>query len=527
MADDRLSLSICEVFSREAEAVLAGEAFTEIVVHAFPPACLGMPGRAERLAGVIESSRRRFGQVCKLAIRCGCVGKNGADGSPSPVLGDIQQCLELVADRALLGYLQVQCGFFTVTRGWVKLWQDFLKKWGFDRETARDFFHESSSGVVLLDTGIDPEAERQAAEFAAFVDLPLKKVAVGLDHLRLLLTACIIDWRAARARAREAEEKNEFNRRLSDYALMAEVIREIAAVTEEAQVLEKGLGFVSAVLAPGRMAYVPVVRGALSAPVSSVSASPEETAAWGAFLPSAEDYALHASGQGFLIRVKHGRETVGIIDVDRVAFPRNLKEYLNMTLSYADALALAVVNARYYEELLRDRELLRIQASTDALTGVANRAAISGRLAAELARAGRENRPVCAAMVDVDHFKQVNDQYGHAAGDAVLKTVSGVIGRSLRAYDTLGRLGGEEFLIIVPGADETSARSMCERIRCAVEAHRTSFEDESIKVTISVGFAVSRGEADVERLIHLADAAMYRAKKAGRNRVESAGTTSG
>ncbi len=528
MAGDRLSLAICEIYRREAEALLAGGPFDEVAVRAFPAACLGSTGLAEGPAGIVASSRREFGRVCKPAIRCDGGETGGPDRNPSPLLGGMQQCLELVADRALLSYLQGRCGFFAVTPGWLTLWQDFIGKWGFDRVTARDFFRESSSGVVLLDTGIDPEADRHAAEFAAFIDLPWNKVDVGLDHMRLLFNACIVDRRAARVRAREAEEKNEFNRKLGNYALMAEVIREIAAVSEEAQVLEKGLGFISAMLAPGKLAYVPVVQGALSAPLLSGSASAEEEgSAWRAFLPSADDYALHASGQGFLIRVKHGQETVGIIDVDRIAFPRNLNEYLNILLSYADALGLAIVNARYYEELLRDQKLLQIQASTDALTGIANRAAVSERLAAELSRAKREDRPVCVAMLDIDHFKQVNDRYGHAAGDAVLKAVTGVISRSLRAYDMVGRLGGEEFLIVAPGADKIGADGLCERIRRDVEAQRTSFDGTVINVTASIGFAVSKGDVDVENLIHLADEAMYRAKTAGRNRVESAGDESG
>ncbi len=527
MADDKLRLVVCEVFRREAESLIESERFADVSLRTFPPECLRTSGRIDGSPGAAESGRRDFRQVCHSAIRCAPAVKDREGQDPSPDPAGARQCLETVADGAFLHYLQIQGGAFTVSPGWLDLWQDYMRQWGFDRETAQAFFKESASEVMLLDTGIDPQAEQHAADFAGFVGLPFKRIAIGLDHMRLGLTARILPWRAARSLAKDADEKKELNRRLGNFVLMAEVFHGVASINDEARVLEKGLEFVSATAAPGRLDYVPVVKGALAVPLSSGRGSKAESAAWKTFLSSSDDYRMHPSGHGFLIRVRHGQETIGILDLDRIAFPQYLDDYLNLLLSYADVLGLAVMNARNFEELLRNQKLLQIQASTDALTGVMNRSAVMERLAVELARAKREGRPVCAAMLDIDHFKQVNDLYGHAAGDAVLMAVTGAVSRSLRPYDAVGRLGGEEFLIIAPGADQANACGLCERIRRGVEALGTDFAGTGIRVTVSIGFATAKGDIEVERLIHLADEAMYRAKKAGRNRVEFAGDISG
>lgn len=526
MADDKLALVICEVYRREAEAVLSADPFADITIRTFPPQCLRKPSRTGLSAGAVESGRSEFRAVCHSAIRCAATAKDGEGPAHTPFPGGARQCLELVADGAFLDCLQARCGAFVVSPGWLDLWRDFIKNWGFDRETARGFFGESASEVALLDTGVDPQAEGHAAEFADFIGLPWKRIDVGLDHVRLGLTACVLQMRADRDRARDSGEKQELNRRLSNYALMAEVIRGFAGINDEARVVERGLDFVTATAAPGRLDYVPVVGGALS--LSSSGPDPrEERTAWGTFLSSSEDHLMNPSGQGFLIRVRYGQETVGILDVDRIAFPQHLDDYLNMLLSYADVLALAVVNARNYGELLRDKELMRVQARTDALTGVMNRRAVMERLAVELARAKREGRPISAAMLDIDHFKQVNDVHGHEAGDSVLKAVIGSVGRTLRVYDAVGRLGGEEFLIIAPGADHGNAARLFERVRRGVEGQCVDAGGAGVKVTVSIGFVTCRGDIEAEGLIRMADEAMYRAKRAGRNRVEFTGGAHG
>jgi diguanylate cyclase (GGDEF)-like protein len=171
-------------------------------------------------------------------------------------------------------------------------------------------------------------------------------------------------------------------------------------------------------------------------------------------------------------------------------------------------------------ELLQAQESLRFHAEHDALTGVLNRRAIRDLLRKELARCRREKNTLGIILADVDHFKKINDRYGHGAGDAVLVTAMQRISSTLRSYDVVGRYGGEEFLIIAPGCDLELAQKLAERIRVAIGEQPIDLGEESTTITLSLGVTLGTAESDPEFLVALADTAMYQAKRNGRNRVE-------
>src|SRR6266567_3576073 len=171
-------------------------------------------------------------------------------------------------------------------------------------------------------------------------------------------------------------------------------------------------------------------------------------------------------------------------------------------------------------DLLQAQESLRFHAEHDALTGVLNRRAIRDLLRKELARCRREKTTLGIILADVDHFKKVNDRYGHGAGDAVLVTAMQRISSTLRSYDVVGRYGGEEFLIIAPGCDLELAQKLAERIRSAVGDQPIDLGDENATITVSLGVTLGTAQSDPEFLVALADTAMYQAKRNGRNRVE-------
>ena len=175
-------------------------------------------------------------------------------------------------------------------------------------------------------------------------------------------------------------------------------------------------------------------------------------------------------------------------------------------------------------ELIAAREALRMQATHDVLTGLFNRAAIFDILERELARRYREGMTLSIIMADLDGFKQINDTYGHQAGDAVLREVARRMHASLRSYDAIGRYGGEEFLIVLPRCDISQAMDLAERVRAQVSREAMDISQGYVQVTSSIGVAASGGasEVDTDSLIHAADKALYRAKHKGRNRVELA-----
>jgi diguanylate cyclase (GGDEF)-like protein len=166
-------------------------------------------------------------------------------------------------------------------------------------------------------------------------------------------------------------------------------------------------------------------------------------------------------------------------------------------------------------------EALRDSSERDALTGLYNRRHIDMRLAAEFRGWERHRDEFAVLLFDIDHFKQINDTYGHPTGDAVLKHIAGIVGAQLRANDIVARYGGEEFIVILPRTDSESAAVVAEKIRLGIES--TPFErpsGECLPVTVSVGGCTAFGEmTDVKALVALADQALYEAKRGGRNQI--------
>jgi diguanylate cyclase (GGDEF)-like protein len=172
--------------------------------------------------------------------------------------------------------------------------------------------------------------------------------------------------------------------------------------------------------------------------------------------------------------------------------------------------------------LRRAGKELRHKVQTDALTGAASHSQAVATLQHALRVAQRDAKPLCIAMVDLDHFKNVNDTHGHLVGDEVLRDATARMRASVRDFDTVGRYGGEEFLIILENATLDTANVIAERMRRHVEESPIQVKDMRIRLTLSLGLAAAHKEDGVESLLERADAALYAAKAAGRNCVRVA-----
>jgi len=172
------------------------------------------------------------------------------------------------------------------------------------------------------------------------------------------------------------------------------------------------------------------------------------------------------------------------------------------------------------EQLVKARESLRFEAMHDSLTGLLNRGAVLEQLTKELVRASRRGAPVSVLMGDLDHFKTINDTFGHPAGDAVLRETARRLKAGVRAYDSLGRLGGEEFIAVLPECDAKTGLSVAQRLCRSLADTPTHYSGNAISHSISIGIAATDqfGSARADELMRAADAALYRAKHAGRSR---------
>jgi diguanylate cyclase (GGDEF)-like protein len=197
-------------------------------------------------------------------------------------------------------------------------------------------------------------------------------------------------------------------------------------------------------------------------------------------------------------------------------------DYMAKPYDREELLARIGVGQRMLEmqsNLLEARDALSHQATHDFLTGVFNRRAVRDRLKEEITRAGRDGKSLSVGMLDIDHFKKINDTFGHQAGDEALIAFTRLIQGGLREYDCVGRYGGEEFLVIAPGSVGSKNESLFERLRTRISEAEIATNAGPISLTVSIGVAPGTGQSDVDTLLAAADAALYQAKADGRNRV--------
>jgi len=245
-------------------------------------------------------------------------------------------------------------------------------------------------------------------------------------------------------------------------------------------------------------------------------------------MPKLDGYGLIKRMRGFeMSRIARMPVIVvtGANDTDarERAFIEGANDFIAKTSDHVEFLARVRAHQKLaltIRELEESRMFLREQANTDPLTRLANRRYFFQIASTGLAQMQRQNEPFSIIILDIDHFKRINDTYGHQAGDYVLVELSKVLTSMVREGDVIGRMGGEEFVVASPYTNRLAAIVLSERLRKSVESASFVFEGNSIPVTISLGVAsVTSGADDVDKLMGIADARLYLAKQKGRNRI--------
>jgi two-component system cell cycle response regulator len=216
------------------------------------------------------------------------------------------------------------------------------------------------------------------------------------------------------------------------------------------------------------------------------------------------------------------------LDAAVAALRRGVQDFIVEPVSEGELIARVAAAGRtkvLQEELVEQTRRLETLTFEDALTGLANRRHILTQLTSFVSGARRHGRPLSVAIIDVDRFKDVNDRHGHQAGDAVLVAATAALRSHLRAEDHLGRLGGEEFLAVLPDTDADAAAAVMERMRAEVSRTTVDHEGLLLHVTVSIGMATWEADEPPEMLLRRADEALYAAKAAGRDRAQSAPAT--
>ncbi|MBJ6724144.1 GGDEF domain-containing protein [Geomesophilobacter sediminis] len=523
-----MHLLFCENYRREVLSVLGGRSGFEGVTASFFPGRCGIPPLTrEDIARSLPDDA-----VAVEIVGDSCL-REVADGSPgsSCRIYCVTPCLALFFEREFLERCMAR-GAYLITPGWLAKWRERTAVWGFDREALRAFFKEAIRMLVLLDTGVESDSAATLQEFAAHVDLPATTIPVGLNFFSRSLRIIVLSRRLELEKYRAEQATARLRQKSSDYAMALDLLGKFSTVHEEPKTIRLILQNFDLLFAPQILFYLCYEEG-VPVRVYSLQGGPRRPDK--GLIRQVVDFDgtffWDENGSG-LFRVSHDEETFGVIVVGRIRFPEYGELYCDLALSVLVPICeLSIASARNYQRVRAteralnrvNRELKRL-AATDTLTMIANRRRFNEYLKKEWRRAFREKWAVSLIMIDVDHFKDFNDTYGHQEGDACLRTVADIItGCISRAADLVARYGGEEFALILPNTKAQGAVVLAEKIRTAMERARIEHSSSAVApyLTLSLGVAslVPDGTMNGSDLVAGADRALYRAKRLGRNRV--------
>lgn len=504
-------LIVCQHLEQEVKIILQTGGFEDFQLHSYPPACSQHKLRQQVLNNLSEIDQNEGNNI----LIGGCFSSSPeqlSQAMPNAKIHHCEQCFLLLSSQTLIEKYQ-KTGAYLLTPSWLARWRTHLANMGLSQATARSLFSESTTRLVLLDTGIDPDSAEILAEFAEYLDLPYKVLPIGLDYFRLVIAQIILEWRLENTRQEKKIVSEQSRKKVADQAMAFDLLAGLTSKRTEEDVIKQIMELFTMIIAPQQMIYASVVNDRVKN-IYAYHTSPPSTEYCQAWLDQErqEDIRLDADN-GFYLRMTNQDQVLGLLEFKEITFPKYQREYLPFAVTMAKLCGLAIMNARLFEEIQQ-------LANTDYLTGLNNRRLFFSQAEIEFERSRRYDRPLSAMLLDIDHFKTVNDTYGHAVGDQVLVEVAECCKNSLRIMDIQGRYGGEEFVFVLPETTEAGARQVAERLRQEIADLIIMVEGQRLNVTVSIGLASFDASCpSLEELLIRSDKALYAAKGNGRNRV--------
>ena len=346
-ADSRVCILICSNFKPEARSILESEGLEDVTLKTFPA---HHPCKVLARDELIDLTSGDYRRIHVLGATC-ISGFGGMDEIPDNItIHGTEQCFELFAGRELVDQL-VREGAYLVTPGWLADWRNHIINWGFDRKVAREFFKESTSKIVLLDTGVDERATGNLEAFAEYVEMPYERIPVGLDMLRLLFSNIALEDQLDRERAEYLDSLSLASRQSADYGMLFDLISNLVEINSEESVIEKIFDLYSMLFAPSEQQYLAVAYNKPGAVYSRPEGAADPGEVKASLGPLMGTTLWTETDDGFIINIQHSGETLGIVEVSGIALPQYKDHYLNVAVAVTVVCGLAIRNARTYHEL--------------------------------------------------------------------------------------------------------------------------------------------------------------------------------
>lgn len=345
----KLCILSCHNFHREISAAIAAEGWGDVTAAGFPVRCGRPPVSWDELRPLLDKDCT---QVVLLGRAClGGLGKPPPTWPPVCLLHQ-EQCFHLVAGATLVADT-IERGAYLITPAWLEDWPGRLAEMGFTPGSSREFFQDFTRELVLLDTGIDPQAPAHLAALAEAVSLPTIRIPVGIDHTRLLLARIVAEWRLEEQQRASCIQNDQREKKLADHVMTIDCLSRLAQIMNEDEAINAIKELFRMLFAPEEVHYLRIENGTFCPEHSIPPVLLRQ------MLELDADYAWTPVRRGFLLRIAYDEHLLGLLAIERLAFPEFRDRYLNLALAIVGVCGLAIENARTYQRSKAAESTLR------------------------------------------------------------------------------------------------------------------------------------------------------------------------
>ncbi len=487
---DKLHLYICENFYPEYQAVINKENFDDIELIVLPSLCDNKKGKEEAKEKLFKSSQDSSVLVC--SNLCDLKKLTPPEGKIDVV--STNYCFGHLTCNEFLDYLTSK-GSYIISTGWLSKWRSHITDMGFDKDTARKFFQETSKQIIFLDAKIDKEAENYLEELSDYIGIPYQVVSVELDTISLMLKSKLSEWNLQKQKGESRATINSLRSQSAEYAAVFDMLGKISTFTSKRDVIGKIKDLFTMVFGAQEFEFW--------GPQSVL-----ESLELKKFKMSDDEYILFREKNKFYIKVSWNDVFYGILEVGGFMFEQYIDKYLNLAVEVAKFCGLVLHNNSQYQKILESEQELKYLSYHDCMTGLYNRTYINSIMDDRL------NYGTVVFMFDIDNLKYINDKYGHAKGDELIERFAEVLKSVFRNQDIVARIGGDEFVAIIDNSTKEATKIVKQRFIEKIKLNNEKIKDQDLKLSASIGYAFLNNENNIlEELMKKADKEMYMDKQ--------------
>ena len=497
---NRLKIFICENYHSEFQKVIDDNNFNDVVVTPFPCICAD-PKNIKHASLLLKDSALNTEDTIAICSNYCEILKLLPDKNSFKTYKS-NHCSNHLANEGLINYI-VSKGGYVIALGWLNKWKEHLDNQGFDRHTAIQFYNDFCKELIFFDAGINSKAENSLIELSNYLELPYLIIPTDLDMIRYLLNSIVYEWRLHSKSKEYTENLSSIQAQSAEYSAILDLIGKLSVYTSKRDVVEIMKEIFTMILGAQDFRFNILNQGENYSEKDYIDTTCSE----------GTSYKLDKEKNEFCIKINHNDRIFGSLHVGNFLFPQYIEKYLNFAIEITRISGLVLSNIEQYESLKKSENEFEYLSFHDALTGSYNRAYLNTILDTI------KNYTSCVVFsFDIDKLKYVNDTYGHSEGDKLICNSSNILKSCFRESDTFARIGGDEFIAILPDCNISMAKMIKNRIVESIDKYNKDLKESHLNISISIGYAISdKKEYSIESLIQEADKLMYADKSSKKN----------